>query len=101
MKKIMQIMMVFGIVMLLCACAVEPTMFGMPQSQWNQLSKAQQQEVIKGYNRRKNIEEANKPVTTAISTAGAVISQQQQIDQQRESAKEPAVPTWVTHPYGR
>ena len=35
----------------------EPTLFGMPQSQWQSLSKDQQKEVIKGYNKQQEIAE--------------------------------------------
>jgi hypothetical protein len=37
----------------------EPTMFGIPQSQWYTLTKAQQKQVIEGYNRQQEINAQN------------------------------------------
>ena len=51
---------------LLTSCVIEPQMFGVPQSQWNQLSEEQQQEVIRGYNEKQRIDATNEPINRAI-----------------------------------
>ena len=53
----------------------EPQMFGIPQSQWNQLNVEQQNQVIAGYNHREAMREANLPVTSAIDVAQQLIQQ--------------------------
>lgn len=60
---------------LLTSCVIEPQMFGVPQSQWNQLSEEQQQEVIRGYNEKQRIDATNEPINRAIGAAAVVITQ--------------------------
>ena len=64
----------FGVLLILPFCLIacvpeQPTMFGMPQDQWQMLTTTQKQAVIDGYNDRKRIEEENKPMTDAIRAA--------------------------------
>ena len=70
----------------------EPTMFGIPQSQWNQLSPAEKREVIKGYNEQQKINAQNAPVESLISGAQSVIEQKQAEDAWRKSTKLPPLP---------
>lgn len=64
---------------LLSACAPpEPTMFGIPQSQWQALTKQQQDAVIKGYNERQATETANQPYYAAINASQQFIEASQQ-----------------------
>lgn len=61
--------------MLLAGC--EPTMFGMPQAQWNQLTPEQKSQVIQGYNQREQIKEQNAPLYAAIDAANNVLTSNQ------------------------
>lgn len=51
----------------------EPTMFGVPQSQWQQLSPSEKQQVIQGYNQRQQINAQNAPLNNAIGSAAGLI----------------------------
>lgn len=53
----------------------EPTVFDMPQSQWNTLTSEQQNEVIRGYNERKQKAEANAPFIAAMGAFNSVANQ--------------------------
>lgn len=78
MKKIVALIGILISVSTLVSCQTqEPTVFGIPQSQFNQLTKAQQDQVIKGYNERKATEAANAPLISAIDKAGEVLKHQQ------------------------
>lgn len=55
-------------VLLLTSCATEPTLFGMPEAQFKQLSPSQQTQVIDSYNRQKEIRTQNEPITDAIDS---------------------------------
>jgi hypothetical protein len=74
---------------LLTAC--EPTVFGVPQSEWNNLTPTQQTQVIQGYNERKQIEETNKPLTDAISVASSAL--------QNVTTKQPYQPMLSPQPF--
>ena len=52
-------------------------MFGVPQSQWQQLSHSERQQVIRGYNQRQKIQEENAPLNNAIGAATGIIKQEQ------------------------
>ncbi len=52
----------------LAACA--PTEFGMPAAQFNQLSNAQKQQVIEGYNQRQEQEAQVEPLIDALGAVG-------------------------------
>ena len=60
--------------LLLMGC--EPMMFGMPESQFQSLTPAQQQKIIQGYNRQKEIEAQNAPLNALVDVAGSVVQQQ-------------------------
>lgn len=45
----------------------EPMVFGVPQSQWQTLTRDQQNEVIRGYNQRQQQAEANAPFIAAVN----------------------------------
>lgn len=65
-----------GLIMLAgCASMFEPTMFDVPQSQWNALTPEQKQEVIKGYNERKNTEAQMAPIKSAVKAADHYLQQ--------------------------
>jgi len=51
-----------------------PTIFGMPEDQFNQLSPEQQQQVIDSYNKRLEIEQQNKPKEHLIDVLGSAIA---------------------------
>jgi hypothetical protein len=55
----------------------EPEVFGVPQSQWSQLTPEQQNAAIQGYNERKRIEKVNEPLNAAIDVADTAIWRQQ------------------------
>ena len=56
--------------------ACEPTIFGMPQSQFSQLSKEQQRQVIDSYNRQQEIRTQNAPAENLIGVLGTAVNQQ-------------------------
>ena len=58
----------------------QPTMFGMPQDQWNQLTPQQQAQVIDAYNQRKQTEAQNAPIMAAIGAASGVLKNKQSND---------------------
>ena len=83
MLKVIAVSTVATLVLAGCAPS-EPQVFGVPQSQWNQLSKKQQHQVIKSYNRqqeiqarsdaeRAKIDAQNAPVTDLISATKSVV----------------------------
>lgn len=51
----------------------EPVVFGMPQSQWNTLTRDQQNQVIQGYNEQQRINAQNAPIENAISAAQTIL----------------------------
>jgi|GEM_PF-2531639 len=66
----------FLYILTICALsACERSMFGVPESQWNQLTKQQQDEVIRGYNEQQRIKQQNAVFMSAIDTAGYIIKQ--------------------------
>lgn len=82
-----------SLTLLLNACTPpEPTVFGVPQSQWNQLTPAQKQQVIDGYNQRQRIKEENAPLQSAIDSASALVQQQQQSNFMNKQMKMPPMP---------
>lgn len=52
----------------------EPTVFGVPQSQWNTLNDQQRTQVIQGYNQRQQQAVANEPWLEAIGAASSIFS---------------------------
>ena len=71
MKKLLSVSLLVLSSLLICGC--EKTMFGVPESQWNQLNKEQQDEVIRGYNEQQRIKQQNAVFMSAIDTAGSII----------------------------
>jgi len=69
MKKIL---LLLPLVLILAAC--EPTVFGVPQSTWNNLTPTQKQQVIDGYNQQQAIKQQNAPIQNAIDTAGTILN---------------------------
>jgi hypothetical protein len=59
------------------AAYTEPTVFDVPQSQWSQLTHAQQNQVIAAYNLRQQTAVENAPLQNVISTAGALVQESQ------------------------
>jgi len=77
-KMFKLLFLLIGLSMTLIACEpMEPTMFGVRQSQWNQLSQDQQGQVIAGYNQRRQIEQANEPFMSAIGAGELILMQHQ------------------------
>jgi hypothetical protein len=68
-KYFMYLLIVVVLILTGCTALFEPTVFNVPQSQWNQLTPEQKQEVIKGYNEREKIETQMAPVKQAIGAA--------------------------------
>ena len=60
MKKLIYPILIF-LPFLLTACA-PPTVFGIPQDQWNQLNQQQRSQVIEGYNQRAQTEAQVAPI---------------------------------------
>jgi len=54
----------------------EPNVFGIPQTQWNQLTPAQQQSIIDGYNQRQRIEAENAPLESAINATQQILKKE-------------------------
>lgn len=61
MKKILSLILLS---LFLTAC--EPTIFGMNEKQFNQLTPQQKQQVIDSYNRQQEIEAQNKPIEDLV-----------------------------------
>jgi hypothetical protein len=75
-KSILALTLLISVTEILVGCTPpEPTMFGVRQSQWQQLTPEQQTEVIKGYNERAQIDAQNAPIINAIN-AGSTVAQQ-------------------------
>jgi hypothetical protein len=88
----MKILYLLVLPLFLIACAPQPTMFGVPQDQWERLTPAQQQEVIRGYNEQQRIQQQNAPIESAIART------QIHAKHQHEGPHiwgPPSVPSWV------
>ena len=73
-KSALKFLLAATLVSGLIGCAAsEPTVFGVPQSQWTQLSKQQQDEVIHGYNQRAATREINRPLTDTLGVAKVLL----------------------------
>lgn len=70
--------------------ACEPMIFGIPQSQWYQLSPEERQQVIAGYNEKERIREKNAPYEHAISAAEAAVAAKQWHDYDHITPPPPA-----------
>lgn len=95
MKKTIKILCVLSFLCAVVGCTIEPPeqmVFGVPQSQWNQLTPAQQQSVIDGYNQRQRIQAENAPLESAIGAA------QQVIDQGKHHRRPDSHPHWDQSP---
>lgn len=77
MQKIIYIL-VFSCCFLMGCQPPEQLIFGVPQSQWNQLTPTQQDAVIQGYNQRMQTAAQNAPLESAIGTAGLILQQNKQ-----------------------
>ena len=71
---IKKLIIISSLMLALAAC--EPTLFGMPQSQFSQLPKEQQQQVIESYNRQQEIKTQNAPLENLIGVLGTATDQQ-------------------------
>jgi len=69
-KQILFLFAVMTVVTLVTGCIpYEPRVFGISESRWNTLTHEQQQEVIRGYNERKNTEVQVEPLNRAVGVA--------------------------------
>jgi hypothetical protein len=75
-------------VSLLTGC--QPTMFGVPQDQWNKLTPEQQSKVIDAYNERQQTEAQNAPLMAAIGAASTILKNNKASDPPAATA--PAMP---------
>lgn len=83
---------------LLTACEpVPPMQFGMQQSQFQQLTKDQQDQVIAGYNQRQQTEADNAVVNNAINSATSLIALKQK-PVTTEFSEPKAIPTMPAMP---
>jgi len=76
MKNLTKILCVLSFLCAVTGCTIEPPeqmVFGVPQSQWNQLTPEQKQSVIDGYNQRQRIQAENAPLESAIGAAQQVL----------------------------
>lgn len=65
----------------------EPQMFGVPQSIWVTLSEAERVHVIDGYNRKKELEEANRPAREALERTQRLLESQMMINNNNQQKK--------------
>lgn len=65
----------------------EPQIFGIPQSTWVTLSEQERVHVIDGYNRKKELEEANRPAKQALEATQRLLEQQMTINNNNISKK--------------
>ena len=65
MKKIV---LLLSLTLLLAGC--QPTMFGMPEGQFKQLTPSQQTQVINSYNRQQEMKTQMEPINNAVNTLG-------------------------------
>lgn len=71
----LRISSLLGLSLILSGCFhYEPQVFGVPQSTWVTLSEQERLHVIDGYNRKKQIEEANRPAQAAISATQTLLN---------------------------
>ncbi len=75
-KRLCCLALMFVALLGLAAC--EPTVFGVPQSQWKTLTKSQQAAVIKGYNERQATRVANEPYYAAINASQSLLEASKQ-----------------------
>ena len=83
MKQLTKVLCTLSFLCAVAGCTIEPpeqTVFGVPQSQWNQLTPAQQQSVIDGYNKRQQIQAENAPFESAIGAAQQVLKKDKKPD---------------------
>jgi hypothetical protein len=59
--------------LLLAGC--EAQMFGMPETQFHQLTPFEKQQVIDSYNRRQEIKQQNQPMESLIGVLGTAVEQ--------------------------
>lgn len=71
MKLIKTIFISFALLVVCTLMGCERSMFGMPESQFNQLTPEQKQQVIESYNERKLQETRNAPIYAAIGALGS------------------------------
>lgn len=75
-RRIVLVVVALMMMGLLTACGPQqPMVFGVPQSQWNSLTNSEKQQVINGYNQRRNIDAQNAPINNAIGAASDLIQQ--------------------------
>ncbi len=86
----------FLMILMLTGCE-PPEVFGVPQSTWNTLTPEQKQQVIQGYNQRKQIETENAPLQNAINTAGSILGNPATFHPAQTSSA-PAAPTYTPTP---
>ncbi len=77
MKRILSgVLVVSLIAAVLVGCGPsQPSVFGVPQSQWNSLSNSEKKQVIQGYNQKQRIEAQTAPLNNAINEASDIIQQ--------------------------
>lgn len=57
-----------------CLTGCQPTVFGVPQDQWNQLTPQQKSQIIDAYNQRKQTNAENAPIMAAIGAASSTLN---------------------------
>ena len=71
-KSFVMLSCIVAAVTLLSGCTItppEPMMFGMPQSQFQQLTPDQQSQVISGYNQQQQMQAQNAMIVDVANTA--------------------------------
>ena len=100
MKHIIRLIFILLFTYVLAGCTIqppEPTVFGMPQSEWNQLTPKQKQSVIDGYNQRKQIEAENAPIESAIGATQQALNQEEaEKHHSHHHHWQPPQPHWMT-----
>ena len=95
MKAIIKILCAISFLCVTMGCTIqppEPIVFGIPQSQWEQLTPEQKQSVIDGYNQRRKIAAENAPLESAIGAA------QQVLNQDKKNRRPDPHPHWDSSP---
>ena len=85
MKPILLLITLLGSIVLLSAC--EQSLFGMPQSEFNQLNAQQKQQVITAYNQREQIRVENEPYEALLGAVGTAIHVHKDIPISEHSSK--------------
>ena len=84
-KSLLILLSLLGSLVLLTAC--ERSVFGMPESEFNQLNPQQKQQVIAGYNQREQIRVENEPYEALVGAVGSAMTIHKDIPVSKSSSQ--------------